>query len=391
MKKSILIPAVLLALAILFLVFFFSPALMRSAKEPPFTVRVRIEHDDKELDLQAKGKCDIADAITGKVLKRELRLSKVTKISRGGYGIKIGDETFGFDRLRISPSGKSVLNLNGKEYRGEIDIIRGSSGLDAINRVELEDYLKGVLPREVNHLWPASVMKAQAIAARSFAVYQALSRKNKDYDLTADASSQVYGGKSGEKWRTTKAVEATRGKVLEYRGKVFPAYFHSCCGGHTEDISRLWHAEMAPLKGVRCNWCRWSPYFRWMVRMPTQTILKKLKNDGYDIKRIDNIKAGKRDESGRLEYISVKSGRKWLEIKTDSFRSALGKRKLKSANFRMKKYPFFYLFSGHGWGHGIGMCQWGAFGLSLRGWSPERILRYYYPGTKVVRLRQVLK
>ena len=112
---------------------------------------------------------------------------------------------------------------------------------------------------------------------------------------------------------------------------------------------------------------------------------------GYDIRRVDNIKEGKRDPSGRLEDVNVKSGNKWLKIKTGSFRSAVGKKELKSSNFRIKKYPLFYLFSGHGWGHGVGMCQWGAFGVSLKGWSADRILNYYYPGTKVVSLGEVLR
>ncbi|MFQ5952476.1 MAG: SpoIID/LytB domain-containing protein [Candidatus Omnitrophota bacterium] len=338
MKKRNIWTTAAIVFILAFLFFFLFPGIARIGKEPPFIVRVRILHNAEE--------------------------PTITK-------------------------GNGSVIVNGREYRGDAEVIKKDSGFDVINRVELEDYLKGVLPREVHYLWPFGVLKAQAIASRSFAVYQALSRKNREYDLTADASSQVYGGKDSERWRTTKAVEATRGRVLEYKGKAFPAYFHSCCGGRTEDASRLWNEDLKPLKGVKCYWCRWSPRFRWMTRIPTKEILKKLKSKNYDIKRIDDIRAGKRDPSGRLEYVSVKSGGKWLEIKTSKFRSAIGRKTLRSANFRVKKYPFFYLFSGHGWGHGVGMCQWGAFGLSLRWWSPERILAHYYPGTKIVRLSEV--
>jgi stage II sporulation protein D len=290
----------------------------------------------------------------------------------------------------IMKKGGSVI-VNDTEYRGEVDVVERESGFDVVNRVELEDYLKGVLPREMHHMWPSSSLKAQAVASRSFAVYEAIRRKDKEYDLTADTFSQVYGGKGSEKWRATRAVEATKGEVLEYDGKIFPAYFHSSCGGHTADASQIWGEGLPPLKGVKCSWCRWSPHFRWMARIPTKTIAEKLKSKGYAVKHIDNIKAGKRDSSGRLKYVSVKSGNKWLEIKTGEFRSAVGKKSLRSAKFRIKKYPFFYLFSGHGWGHGVGMCQWGAFGLAMRWWNYKKIVAYYYPGTKIVSLGEILK
>lgn len=124
--------------------------------------------------------------------------------------------------------------------------------------------------------------------------------------------------------------------------------------------------------------------------MYTKELLDKLNEKRYNIKRIDNIKAGPRDPSKRLEYISIKSGNKWFEIDTEDFRSAIGRKYLKSSNFHVKKYPRFYLFSGYGWGHGVGMCQWGAFGLALRGRSTERILKYYYPEANIVRLREIL-
>ena len=340
MKKTIFWIIIIFALGFVFLSFFFFPGAQRFKKEPPFIVRVRIMHN--------------ADKPT---------------LAKWSGGTKV----------------------NGKEYRGDINVVETDSGFDVINNIELEDYLKGVVPREMNHLWPTEALKAQAVASRSFAVYEALRRKDKEYDLTADTRSQVYGGKAAEKWRASKAVDATMGKVLEYKGKIFPTYFHSCCGGHTEDASKLWNIKLAPLKGVRSPWCRWSPNFKWEARVPTKTILEKLKNKGYSVKRIDNIKAGKRDTSGRLGYVSVKSGNKWIKIRTSDFNSAVGSRSLKSTKFSIKKYPLFYLFQGYGWGHGVGMCQWGAFGLALRWRNYKKILAHYYPGTRIVSLGKVLR
>jgi stage II sporulation protein D len=281
-------------------------------------------------------------------------------------------------------------------YRGQIDINRTAGGLTAVNRVDLEYYLKGVLPREVNRFWPIAMIEAQAIVSRSFAVYEALRRKNKDYDLTDDTFSQVYGGRSSERWRTTRAVEATKGKVLEYKGKVLPAYFHSCCGGRTQNVSRAWGTSPAlvdargrsgPLKGAKCSWCRWTPYFRWQARVEKQDILKGLKDEGYYLNRIDAITEGPRDVSGRLKYVRIRSRNKWIEVATEDFRSAIGRRILRSANFKIRKRRRYYIFNGYGWGHGVGMCQWGAFGLSLKKWSAERILARYYPGAKIVDMK----
>ena len=391
-KKKIIQAGIILILCVAIFRFFFIPSEPRFAGKKTFIVRVRLAHDADGLKFGGGNKgCEVRDAETGRLLEKEVAIREGTEILPADGGIDLGGRIFAVRGIRVFPPRGDSLALNGTFYRGRMDIIRTAGGLDAVNRVELEDYLKGVVPREVHRFWPFAVIKAQAIASRSFAVYQALCRKGKDHDLTADTFSQVYGGFSAERWRTTRAVEATKGKVLEYGGKVLPAYFHSCCGGHTQDASRIWGESPEPLRGVRCAWCRWSPYFSWRVRVPTRTILEGLNSKGCGIKRIDDIRSEDRDRSGRLEYVKVRSYNKWLEIQTGDFRSAVGKKLLKSANFRVKKYPFFYSFSGHGWGHGVGMCQWGAFGLALRRWSAERILRYYYPGAKVVNLSDILK
>jgi len=148
---------------------------------------------------------------------------------------------------------------------------------------------------------------------------------------------------------------------------------------------------MEPLKGRKCEYCKFSPYFRWRIKIPTKTILEKLIEKGYQIRRIDNIKLSKRDESGRVEYVSIRSWNKWFEIDTNDFRNAVGKRLLKSSNFNIKKYPFFYVFSGYGWGHGVGMCQWGAFGMGIRWKKTQTILEYYYPGTSIGNLKEIIE
>ncbi|MFH1664772.1 MAG: SpoIID/LytB domain-containing protein [Candidatus Omnitrophota bacterium] len=361
-------------------VFFFRPL---SSGRSACMVRVRLAHDADSVKVSSQDRCNIYDIRTGALLRKNIRIEPGAEMSVSGNSIILGKDEFGPGPVRIEALRNGSISLNGVSYRGGLYAARAGEGLDVVNRVGLEDYLKGVLPREVNHLWPFAALKAQAVASRSFAVAAVIRRKGNDYDVTADTFSQVYGGRSAERWRTSKAVEMTRGMVLEYGGSVLPAYFHSCCGGCTGDIARIWGKAIAPLKGGKCPWCRWSPYFRWQVRVPTGEIIQKIGSRGYVIASIDDIRCGSRDASGRLEYVRVRSRNKWIEVDTEEFRSALGTRVIKSANFRVKKYPFFYLFSGYGWGHGVGMCQWGAFGLSIRRWNMERILGEYYPGAKI--------
>ena len=350
---------------------------------------VKILDSVKEVTLKTKTKCSIYDLDTHRFLDRSFLARSGTKFIYRQDGIRIGEQGFSAKNIRIAPAKKKCLNVNGVLYRGDIDLIEDGGSLLVVNRVFLEDYLKGVLPREVHHFWPFSALKAQAIASRSYALFKIQHSENGKYDLTADTYSQVYGGRSSERWRTSKAVDGTKGMVLEYDGKVLPAYFHSCCGGYTRDASPRWGDQPAPLKSVKCQWCRWSPYFRWQVKIPTKEITEKLNDSGIPVKKIIDIKEGERDKSQRLADIRVRTRHEWFEIPVRDFRAALGKRLIKSDNFRIKKYPRFYLFGGYGWGHGVGMCQWGAFGLSIRFWKAERILKYYYPGAEIVKMKEL--
>ncbi len=389
-RKKIIYYGTALLLVIIVLKFLFLPSKAHDLSVKPFMLRVRLMHDVSKLELKTKGAVKLEDLKTKRVIEKKADYPHAAVVLPGEEGVKIGQKTFSTSAIRLLAYPGTTLTVNGTSYRGEIDIRNTGGALDVINRVELEDYLKGVLPREINSLWPFEMLKAQAIASRSFAVGKALRRKSKEYDLTDDTYSQVYGGRSAERWRTTKAVEVTEGRVLEYDGKILTAYFHSNCGGHTQDALCVWNEGAPPLKGVKCHWCRWSPYFRWRVRIPTETILKKLNEAGHPLAKIDDIRVGARDSSGRRHYVRIKSGNKWFEIDMTDFRYTLGNNLLKSANLQVKKYPFFYLFSGYGWGHGVGMCQWGALGLSVRWQKAEKILKYYYPGAEIVSLKDIL-
>lgn len=362
-------------------------------------IRVRLFNDLRAAKIGPAGiNCRITDKNTGKIIEESFRILKGAEVKSSGSKILFGKALFETNGITVTPLEEKILSLNGKFYRGELIFITSDKGIDVINKLGLEDYIRGVVPREMNQFWPLNALRAQAIVSRTFAVYKSSKRKNKEYDLTADTYAQVYGGKSYERLRTNIAVENTKDEVLEYNGKIFPAYFHSCCGGSTQDAYNMWgkifsqndfNGKDGPLKGVKCHFCSISPHFRWQVRLQPDIIIKRLNGRGYGIREIRDIKEGAVNDTGRLEYVSVETENGWFEINAEDFCYIIGANILRSSNFNIKKYPLFYLFSGYGWGHGVGMCQWGALGMAVRLWSADRILNYYYPGTKITMLKEL--
>ncbi|MBF0217573.1 MAG: SpoIID/LytB domain-containing protein [Candidatus Omnitrophica bacterium] len=373
-----------LAVLAVFWALFFPSGQERSGKTGVLKVRVLIYNKIGPVELSSSYSCRIIDGDKGNILEKDIRLNRsVFALSDGGVVV---DNRMRFGkRIKIVPQSpvKNVFSFNGKKYGGDLEIIAGDGKLEVINSLGLEHYLKGVVPREMSAWWPFESLKAQAVVSRSYVISEMVRHSDRDYDVRDDTLSQVYGGVGAERWRTDMAVKRTSGKVLAYAGKVLPAYFHSCCGGYIQDSAVLWGKSLSPLEGKECSYCRISPHFRWSVRMSAKKIAGKLRASGMEIDAINDLKSGLRDRSGRLEYVSVKSRNEWKDIASDDFIKAIGSRHIKSAKIYIRKYPFFYRFYGFGWGHGAGMCQWGAFGMALRWKNMKNILDYYYPGAEL--------
>ena len=242
---------------------------------------------------------------------------------------------------------------------------------------------------EISHQWPIEAIKAQAVAARTYAVYQKEAMKSKNYDLMADTSSQVYGGYGSEKRKTNRAVNFTYGEILRYKGKVFPAYFHATCGGVTENASELWKIDIEPLKGERlCSFCLNSPHYYWKATMDLKTIQKKL-GGFYKAKGdLGNIVVAERTSTGRVRTLGLKDEKgESFNISAKDFRSLLGPDFIRSTNFSMILDQDRVIFSGKGWGHGVGLCQWGAYGMSRQGYNYKQILEFYYPGAEIIKIQ----
>jgi stage II sporulation protein D len=339
-------------------------------------LRVLVVGNTEDITLRVKGGYKILDVADEKILKEGVNLEEQQIFARDIFGTGI----------KISGGDRSRIYINGRQFRGSTDIIKNEDKkILVVNHIDLEEYLLGVLYHEVSHHWPIEVLKAQAIAARTYAFYQKLTSKNKYYDLSSDIYSQVYGGRKSETWRTTKAVNMTQGLVLTFNDKIFPAYYHATCGGQTSDVTTLWNIDVPALRGKVCEFCKTSPHYQWKKEFRLEDIQKKLREGGYDIDII-SFEVLKRDVAGRVLEIEIKGGDGSVKLNGNKFRLLLGPNIIKSTNFEIQVRGRYVMFYGKGWGHGIGMCQWGAFGMARQGYKAEEILEYYYPGAKIVEL-----
>jgi len=354
------------------------------SKEPdPVTIRIAVIKNADHITLTVKGRYKIFSLYTHELLHEDKRVRKA-RITPTISGLVIGKTPFKIFGIRIVPSKDATIFINRRRFRGSVDVIRTEDlKLLVVNHVDVEQYLYGVLYHEVSHWWNMEVLKAQAIAARTFALYQSRQRKEKDYDLTCDVYSQVYGGRTSERWRTTRAVKLTKGKVLSFNGDIFPTYYHATCAGYTLDASKLWKIKLAPLKGVKCTYCKRSPHYNWRKDIYLKKIEESLKRSGYDIKGISSIYIDTIDETKRAVNIVLKSKDKTIKVPSNRFRLAVGPNSIRSTNFDITLKKGVVRFAGSGWGHGVGLCQWGAHFMSKKRYKVEEILNFYYPTAEI--------
>jgi len=347
-------------------------------------VRVAVLQDGPSFYLRIKGAFEIQDesgrqVYKGKNLKKRLIKADSGKITLPGALLNLA-------RLKIS-SKNGYVYINNRLYRGRVSILPKDNGrFLLVNELDLENYLRGILCNEIAPWWPLDALKAQAVVARTYALHQRQFTKNKDFDLTNDIYSQVYGGKTSEKWRSNRAVDLTKGEILTFKGNLFPAYYHAACAGHTEDASILWKVDLAPLKGVRCVFCAGSPHFKWQAEITFAQIKSKLSAKGFKIDYFDEIEIVSLNPSGRINELEIKGADNSLVISAKDFRQALGPNIIRSTNFTLKIISAKVYFAGLGWGHGVGLCQWGMYELAKSGKNYKEILEYYYPESDIIGL-----
>lgn len=357
----------------------------------PAVIRIAVIKDADSVTLAIRGKYKILSLYTRELLSEGRKLRKV-KVAPTVSGLLIGETPFKIFAIRIEPARDASIFINNRRFRGSIDLVRTEDlKLLIVNHINVESYLYGVLYHEVSPRWTMPALEAQAIIARTFALYQARVRKKEDYDLTSDVYSQVYGGRTSEKWRTNRAVNLTRGKVLTFKGDIFPTYYHATCAGHTEDASRLWNTNLKPLKGVKCDYCRKAPHYKWRRKISLGKIEERLRKNGYNVKGILSIEVEGRNETGRVTNLIIKGKGSKAKIHSNKFRLIIGPNIIRSANLDVTLNRGAAYFEGLGWGHGVGLCQWGSYLMSKRNpkQKVEEVLKFYYPGSKIKNIKEL--
>ena len=352
-----------------------------SFAQAPRYIRVAIFQDVSYLRLKIKGSYEIIDSTSNKVLNRGKNLN--TTVTVYSQGLLLGNIRCNTNKLFIKPYYAESIIINGRVFRGDVQLIKDNTKLSVINYIDLEDYVKGISVRETSHYWPIDSLKAQVIVFRTFAFYKMQENAQKDFDLTSDVYSQLYGGRAAERYRINKVVDETAGLVLTYQGKIFPAFYHATCGGHTDDAVLLWNIDMPPLKGVVCNFCQDSPHFKWHNVLSQEEVKDALAKGGLRIENIKDILILGRDKSNRITDLKIVDDKKDMKISAKDFRNTLGPNVIKSTNFQVKVIDHDIVFEGFGWGHGVGLCQWGAYFMAKQGYTYKQILEYYYPGTQI--------
>jgi stage II sporulation protein D len=362
-----------------------------TAQPNPEWIRVAVVREDPQVELQVYGRFVIRTLHTGSPLQEGRRLPAVA-VQAVPEGLAIGGRLLPVAGVRIEPASEAALSLNGRRLRGTLEIVRQRDmTLLVVNHVALEDYLRGVLSKEAPDYWPPEALKAIAIAARTYAVYQRLTKAPADYDVTGDVMSQDYGGKSEEKIATTRAVKATAGLILTHQGRLFPTFYHSTCGGMTEHARVMGDFDLVPLRGgIACTLCAASPFFRWQRRLAKADLSWALRKSRYgSIGAVAEMRVSRRTASGRVQELVLAGAQRTLRLSGYDVRQLLGFERIRSPLFTVTPVADGFLLDGRGWGHGVGMCQWGAAELARRGFSAAEILAFYYPGVALAALGDV--
>ena len=346
-------------------------------------IRVLVAENQKSLSITTQGGYLVRSLPGLHEIKKGEKLKSVpVKVS--AKGIQWGDEVFSTAGIRIEPVAPRDLFLNKSRFRGVVDIQKSADSLIVINRVGIEDYLYGVLHHEVAPWWPMEALKAQAVAARTYALYQAQANRAAPFDLKSSTSSQVYGGSTTERYRTRMSVDQTAGQVLTYQGKLFPAYFHATCAGRTAGAGELWKTQIPPLAGgVRCGTCRISPHYFWHARIPLSEIEELFNKNGRPLGRVLKIEIITQTPSGRVGSLRATGTAGEAVIAAKDFRIWVSGGRMRSTSFTVTVNDDAAEFHGKGWGHGVGLCQWGALGQSLLGRTYRGVLKFYYPGAEI--------
>ena len=322
-----------------------------------------------------------------------LQASEPVEIRWQNGSFLVGKEKLKGERLQLMPAAAlpddAHFLLAGRSYRGTLEILAKKGSLTAVNLVPLDDYLLSVVPEEMPTDWPMEALKAQSTAARSFALHNRDRHAADGFDLCTTTHCQVYTGTAAEKSASTAAIRATQGEVLFYDGEPIDALFHTDSGGMTENSENVWGSFVPYLRAVKDTPAKTMP---WTKEVPAAAFEQKLAAKGHKVGKVrslalSSLQIGKaaadRTASGRVKTMTVKGTKGTATLTGNELRSMFG---LKSTLFDAKLQGNKVVFTGFGFGHGLGISQWGAKRLAADGMKYGDILHHYYTGVSLKKM-----
>ena len=352
--------------------------------KPDRIVRVLIVENSKSTYIKHSGRINVYTQ----------DLSKKYKISKGGtLAVKTHKNAqvqagtlVSNTPIIIAPVGGTTLEIDKVTYTGTLYVLPSKTSFNIVEYTPLENYLYGVLPYEMHPTWAPEALKAQAVAARTYTLKSIEKKADEPFDLFADVRSQMYKGSATVQDSVKKAVDQTRGQVLAYKGELFYTYYHGNCGGGTDHVS-IWNQKapnIKPLSGNTCKFDSHSKSYTFKQDITKSSAERFAHSQGLK-GSLKNIKVAKKTSTGRASYLTLKTSGGSKTVLCASFRAATGIRSCKLTKISVGTTKVHV--EGHGYGHGIGMCQDGAHGMAKQNYNYKQILKHYYPGSTLSQFR----
>lgn len=342
-------------------------------------IRIGILSGVKSVELQLSAPSVMIDAATQKSIKK-IRANEnftVDFAALKANAVEIRGEKIPLENLQVT--------INGKKYFGGVRINKAGGNLTVINLVAVEEYLRGVVPKEMSISFPTEALKAQAVAARTFTLKNRNRHKSDGYDLCATNHCQFYNGAASEKI-SDEIIAETRGEIVVLKGNIVDTNFHTDSGGMTESVLEVWGVGAAHLQAVDELETKTQP---WTVEFTAKEISARMGAAFGDLKsvKLSKLTIGKsaadRSKSGRVKFAELVGSKKTVRLSGNELRTKFS---LPSTLFDVKFKNGAVVFEGYGYGHGVGMSQNGARAYAQAGWDYKKILAHYYRGTDLKKL-----
>lgn len=345
-------------------------------------IRVLVQETSNRITLHSVNPIKISDGYSGKLFYTD---NSAVVIAKSGPYLSANGHVIKASRYRIESEG--TIMLNGRRFRGIFDFVLDADRFQVVNHLPLEQYLYGVIPLEMSPRWPKAALMAQAVASRTYALYIKSKSEDKPFDVVATTASQVYGGFDREVNAATQAVDSTRGQVMIHNGKLIIAYFHANSGGYTEDAQLVWGVNLPYLKATPDRFSEQLPNNLWEYTLDFKELRNRLNQYGLNIGNIRTLISFDKTHSGRMRRIRILADNGSHTLESNAFRIKVDPTKMKSTLVQMESHNNAVFIRGKGYGHGVGMSQWGAKCMAEKGFNYLDILKHYYTDIEIVALR----